>query len=94
MSCTVRMPITQLLRRVVWVLAREVTDPFGTRRLEYFTGRQGENGFPSRSPFRADAFKFSSAKSALECAETHRGMRDSEVWRVARVVDMVPKKRR
>lgn len=86
-------PVTHLVRRTVWVLSREVIDRFGTR-TEYFTGEQGENGGPSRSPFRADAFKFSSARSALECAQTHGGMRDSEIWRVVRVVDMVPEKRR
>jgi hypothetical protein len=85
--------VTRLARKTVWVLARLVDYGFAAQ-LEYFTGEQGENGGPSRSPFRADAFKFSSAKSALECAETHRALRDSEVWRLIPVVDMVPEKRR
>lgn len=88
-----RKPVTQLVRRRVWVLVRNVN--YRTERCtEYFTGEQGENGGPARSPFRADAFKFSSARSALECAQTHGALRDSEVWRVVRVVDMVPEKRR
>lgn len=85
--------LTKLVRRQVWVLARDVEDRSGRHR-EYFCGEQGENGGPSRSPFRADAFKFSTARSALECAQTHNGMRDSQIWRVVPVIDMVPEKRR
>lgn len=94
MSATlVRSTVTRVGRRTVWVLARSVSDRYGTRR-EYFVGEKGENGGPSRSPFRADAFKFSTARSALECAQTHNGLRDSETWRLIPVVDMVPDTRR
>lgn len=54
---------------------------------EYWRGEQGENGGPSRSPFRADAYGFSSGVSARECAGTHRELADSEEWVVLEVVD-------
>lgn len=37
------------------------------------------------SPFWSEAAHFSSARSAYECAQTHRGLRDSEEWRVVAV---------
>lgn len=73
----------RLQRRAVWVLAKYVgTTPRGEPIREYFTGNTGRHGGPARSPFRADAFKFYSARSAAECAQTHSDMRDSEEWRV------------
>ncbi|MGH8259686.1 MAG: hypothetical protein ACREUG_08345 [Steroidobacteraceae bacterium] len=54
---------------------------------EYWSGEQGERGGLSRSVFRADAYKFTSARSALECAGTHPELRNSENWRLLPVHD-------
>lgn len=68
----------------VWVLARTVAKLSDGDVLEYWTGNP--HG-PGRSLFRADAYKFHDARAARECADTHRGLQDSEVWRVIEVVD-------
>jgi hypothetical protein len=88
-AASVPRPVTRLVRRKVWIFARDVIDEAGPR-TEYWTGEQGDNGGPSRSPFRADAFKFTTADAALQCAETHSALRDSEVWRIVPMIDMVP----
>jgi hypothetical protein len=75
-------------RRKVWVLGKRVgADAAGQPIYEYFTGREGEAGGPSRSPFRSDAYKFYSARAARQCADTHREMRDSEDWVVLPLLD-------
>lgn len=50
--------------------------------MEYWTGLTDRDGRLERSAHRADAFKFSTSKSALECAETHDELRDSTAWRL------------
>ena len=50
--------------------------------VEYWTGDQAESGALSRSPFRADARKFSSREEALVVADTHAELRDSDQWRL------------
>lgn len=62
---------------MAWLLAIEVDG-----ELEFWTGRQGEKGGPSRTPFRCDAYHFQTAQSARECANTHKGLRDSDEWKV------------
>ena len=64
---------------MAWLLAIEVDGA-----MEYWTGRQGEKGGPSRTPFKSDAYHFRTAEAARECANTHRGLRNSEEWRVVR----------
>lgn len=72
----------------VWVLALEVDrTASGEPIIEYWTGRQGSHGGPSRSPFKADAMRFHDARSAYECADTHRELRASEDWRVIHLTD-------
>lgn len=71
-----------------WVLARPAgLDERGEAALEYWTGEQGERGGPSCTLFRADAYKFSTARAAYECAGTHWQLRDSDDWRPIRLRD-------
>lgn len=49
---------------------------------QYWTGALDRDGKLSRSAFRADAYKFTSSKAALQCAETHDELRDSEFWKL------------
>ncbi len=37
------------------------------------------------SPFWSEAAHFSTARSAYECAQTHKGLKDSDEWRVVAV---------
>lgn len=75
-------------RRTQWVLGKLVgKDPKGSPIYEFFTGEQGRKGGPARSPFRADGYKFYSARSAYQCADTHAEMRNSEQWKVLRLSD-------
>jgi hypothetical protein len=77
-----------LARRTVWVLGKKVgMDQHGEPIYEFFTGAQGRSRGPSRSPFRADGYKFHSARSAYECADTHEEIRNSSSWVVLRVTD-------
>lgn len=62
---------------MAWLLALDVE---GSR--EYWNGRQGEKGGPSRTPFKSDAYHFRTAEAARECANTHKGLRDSDEWKV------------
>lgn len=64
-----------------WVIAREIVE-HGRKWTEFWTGDTGENGGPSRSPFRSDAFHFTTPGAAYECAATHRDLKDSDLWRV------------
>lgn len=64
-----------------WVIARSFVQNDQTF-FEYWTGEQGENGVPSRSPFRSDAFHFTTPGAAYECAQTHWQLKDSDQWRV------------
>lgn len=49
----------------------------------YWTGRvRDDDQKPIWSPWRADAYKFHDARAAVECANTHRRLADSEHWRV------------
>lgn len=75
-------------RRTTWVLGKKVgSDAAGHPIFEFFTGGAGRHGGPTRSPFRADGYKFYSARSAYQCADTHEEMRNSEDWMVLRVTD-------
>lgn len=51
---------------------------------EYWTGEQGRNGGPSRTPFKADAFHFTTPRAAYEAAETHECLKHSEEWKAVR----------
>lgn len=75
-------------RMSVWILAKVVGRlPDGEPIHEYFTGRHGDGGGPSRSPFKTDAMKFHDARSAYECAQTHKTMRDSDEWKAIEWID-------
>lgn len=70
-----------------WVLAIEVDDGPDERGLpqshvEYWQGKPGENGEPSRSLFRCDGYHFKTFEAARECTNTHPGLRDSDEWRI------------
>lgn len=58
--------------------------------MEYWTGRTDREGRLERSAHRADAYKFSTSRSALECADTHDELRDSMAWRLV-PMRLVPK---
>lgn len=75
-----------------WVLAREVgRDPETNEPIyEYFKGSQGDHGGASRSPFRADGYKFSTAAAARECANTHHDLADSPDWRILPIRESRP----
>ena len=61
-----------------WVIARDVQINDIEISMEYWTGE----GSPWKSPFRSDAFHFTTPGSAYECAQTHSRLKDSEEWRV------------
>jgi hypothetical protein len=62
---------------MAWLLAIEVKGV-----TEYWTGRQGPNGGPQRTLWKADAFHFPTAEAAYVCADTHQGLKNSEEWKV------------
>lgn len=54
----------------------------------YWTGRNHRlSGDPMVSDHLSDAFHFSTYDSALQCAQTHDALRDSDVWRVVKLTD-------
>jgi hypothetical protein len=74
----------------VWILGKVVARTVSGRKCyEYFTGAVLEDGSVGarRSVYRADAFKFSSYDSVLECASTYPDIRDSDDWEVLPVFD-------
>lgn len=60
-----------------WLLAIEVDG-----QTEYWTGKEGRNGGPQRSPWKSDAYHFSTPRAAYEAADTHRFLKDSDEWKV------------
>lgn len=62
---------------MAWLLAIEAD---GVR--QYWTGKQGKNGGPQRTLWKSDAYHFRTAEAARECAGTHKGLRDSDQWKV------------
>jgi hypothetical protein len=51
---------------------------------EYWRGRMNGFGDPVTSLHVCDAFVFRSHDGALQTAETHAALRDSDQWRVVR----------
>lgn len=49
---------------------------------EYWTGIMDNDGSPLTSPHRSDAYVFTSSSAALQTADTHRALRDSDEWKV------------
>jgi hypothetical protein len=62
---------------MTWILVREHENV-----LLYFTGKRGHW---RESMWKQDAFHFSSARGAYECAETHAWMKPDD-WRAVRRV--------
>jgi hypothetical protein len=52
----------------------------------YFKGARKHGGLEVVA-FWNDAAKFTSKASALECARTHPGLRDSDVWKAVPVTE-------
>jgi hypothetical protein len=50
---------------------------------EFWRGRASETGRLLASVHRCDAFVFKTRDAALQCAETHDELRNSEEWKVA-----------
>lgn len=70
-----------------WVLAIDIDDGPDERgrqqsHVEYWQGKPGDNGEPSRSLFRCDAFHFKTSEEARVCTETHPALKDSDDWRI------------
>lgn len=54
----------------------------------YWIGRNYRlSGDPIASEHLSDAFHFSTYAAALQCAETHDSLRNSDVWCVAKLTD-------
>ena len=66
---------------VSWVLAKKVraAGPRGIARVVHIYWTGGNDGF-GKSPFLSDAYRFSTARAARDCAGTHRLLRDSDEW--------------
>lgn len=60
-----------------WIFKRGVNGA-----AEFWTGDVDGDGDLVVSDHRCDAFVFDSSGAALQCAETHNALRDSEVWKV------------
>jgi len=60
-----------------WIFKRGVN---GT--TEFWTGEIDGDSEPVASPHRCDAYVFESSSAALQCADTHLALKDSEVWKV------------
>lgn len=67
------------LLKTGWLIARFVRESAsGAGYWQYWCG----GGDWPTSDRRSDAFHFSSAKAALECANTHSMLKDSDTWRI------------
>ena len=62
--------------RLVYLLGRDVGG-----EMEYWRGTVNERGFPRTSPFKCDAFHFTSARAAYEAAATHQALQYSNEWK-------------
>lgn len=63
--------------QTAWLLALKVEGHW-----EYWQRHAGENGMPSRSLFRCDAYHFRTYEAALECTNMHPGLHNSDEWRI------------
>jgi len=60
---------------VIYVLAKKIDGE------DVYFIRPNVYGRVRWTPFWSEAAHFSSARSAYECAQTHKGLRDSDEWR-------------
>lgn len=65
-----------------WVIARPVSDGYIVR-WQYWCGNQDKQ---KHSFYRCDAFHFANAADALQCADTHEELQNSDEWRVINAV--------
>jgi hypothetical protein len=49
---------------------------------EFWRGRMRSDGTPAVSLHRCDAYVFETMKGALQCADTHEALKDSQSWKV------------
>lgn len=62
------------------MIARPVSDR-GLLRWQYWCGNQDSE---KHSLYRCDAYHFASASEALQCADTHEELQNSDEWRAIR----------
>lgn len=64
---------------MIYVLAREIDG------ADVYFVRANAHGRARWSPFWSEAAHFSTARAAYECAQTHRGLCNSDEWRVVAI---------